>query len=394
MADDVETPPWVFILRQLEHVWTDAELVPLWWDKYRENYASVNSRHTYGLLFDNSIVQRLHSLLQISRRVVSQKSLRRWHGPFDPGLVLPKDIMVRPVAEGVVAISASNGCVLKAGNKGWRKKGIETEIKSYAAVKAAGIEAHVPRILEDGKIKSGGYWIASEFVPNTRPLTIKMGRKAWQQWLRYECLPTMEPFYEEEGVQKHTTDELLDEQLEWIEANGVPEPLLALSHKAREARPAGGGSVLHTAKIHGDIWPPNVHRDKHNWWLLDWERTYRHEILYEALHWYFGDPTQHKDKEVLWAWLQGETSHSGLPRRVRDDLELFMDWHNTWLDAHIDSESLRYQMLVCLVRDIRNRVKATNSILRVTGGTELCDLFDHPDYLVALTARQFSLLQD
>lgn len=189
-------------------IWPRAQVTSIWWDNYYRAFVTNKCQDTCRALFGSH--RTIRSILNHGARntIRALCSPQRWSGPFYLESPLPRDAVLFPInpnkagASGhsknrIVVASCHSGTVLKLS---YDRGEVEKEIENWAVVESAGIESHVPRLMDYGETNDGGKWMLTQLAPNTqpfrRPLNPFIEQQAlWRYWLRWKILPTMERFH-------------------------------------------------------------------------------------------------------------------------------------------------------------------------------------------------------
>lgn len=89
--------------------------------------------------------------------------------------------------------SCHSGTVLKLSYNGVKSE-VEKEIENWAVVESAGIESHVPRLMDYRKTNDGGEWMLTHLAPNTQPFRRPLNpfieqQELWRYWPAMENSP-------------------------------------------------------------------------------------------------------------------------------------------------------------------------------------------------------------
>lgn len=342
------------VLRELQYVWPEASVRPLWWDRYRNVFATTNHRKTYRALWGRFPRRFARDGYQMLRGMPAGQPISRWIGPIWIDIPLPSSAVVLPVIKGLVIASDEVGCVLKLGFEGWKKRGIWDEVEALSLARRAGIEAHTPKLMSSGTTSMEYPWLLTQLVPNTRPMGLGPAW-FWRRWLQESILPTLEQFYDASEIVTEDVDEVLEREGKLLQQSDAPEALWNIFALAREARPSGGAPSIVVATIHGDLFPRHVHRHKGDWWLIDWGGL-RKEVFFELFRRYLqAKVDRYPHIQPFWAWLRGTATMHQIPRSTRAHIELFLYWQKSWWGVHMEPAHLRYQVLAAILRGARRR---------------------------------------
>jgi hypothetical protein len=353
-------------LTELATVWQKTEGSSFWWDDYRKVICAAARQEAYAAIFGSC--GALRSFANVSKRSIKSPVnlfrqlflARRWVGPIDVGLCLPGDAVLIPPNDskrGMVIVSPGAGVVLKLT---YGRLEVEREIKNWNIVKSAGIDNHVPRLLDHGSVEDGGQWLVTEFVPNTEPIDRPLNpfankQRIWRSWLRRRVLPVMERFYAAAGLEILEVDEALHGTATTLREERMPAPMFKVLALAEKACGQSAKKRIVFTTIHKDIVPEHIHRSGDNWWLLDWGSTGRGLTCKEFFRDYFWTGvSQELNKRAFWAWLRGEIGVVRSPKHLCAEIDVYSDWYTAWQKDDLDPESLRCQLLISLLNDYRD----------------------------------------
>lgn len=345
-------------------MWASSGSTPFWWDGYYQVFRTRRSRGTLSGLF--GFPPDVRSLVSPRKRVSRLRNawrlLSRYPlvGPIELGLALPSDAVILPAEpskKGAAVASRDAGLLLKAT---YAAEGVRKEVEAWNVAGSAGIQEHVPRLIDHGTTTDGGFWLINEFVPNTVPIDHPMNPLAnpghgWSRWLRWKIMPAMQRFYEASGLEVVTPETWIDAVRDALLREDMPEPLLRVLALAEAACRAGTQGSIITAVLHKDLIPRHLHRHRDRWWLLDWGSTGRGIVCKDYFREYFwrmvpGDPKH----QAFWAWLRGDVHSGSLPRHLRMQVTSYLDWHAAWRRTRLDPESLRLHLLLAMLDDYRD----------------------------------------
>jgi hypothetical protein len=343
---------------QLDAVWRAGERTSMInWDNHRKVFLSASgescARELLGPAWNIRSVMDRPGLRARLRHVRSAFSPHRKDGPFEAQASFPTDtVLLPPILDkrGLVAASYKAGLVLKIV---YGREEVTREVQNWALVKEAGIEEHVPALIEHGVFSDGGQWLLTSFAPNTNPLDLPMNpftsrERLWREWLRWKILPVLQRYYDASGVD----DENVDDRLAKLEARLVerkaPEALFSILRMAKQARAESACRHVTTAMIHNDLNAGHIHRHGRDWWILDWGGAIRSIVSTELTNGYIARPVNTPERRAFWNWIGGRLSREQLPRGLRADIELYQDWYARWRKRQLDDQALRCEVLLVI----------------------------------------------
>jgi hypothetical protein len=290
------------------------------------------------------------------KRVRNGKSLQRWQSLNAPPVSLPVDAIIMPRKRGVTVIaSAAEERVIKISSAPRDARFIARERMAWTIAQEAGIEAHIPAIIDGGSVDEDTYWISIQLAPNHFPFWERQ-RGVWRRWLACNGLPVLQRFYSAAGV----TAESTASGWEAIGHKGEPYTNRGIFALVTEAREKAGDSMQYSSLTHGDLGPIHVHRTRKQWALIDWAKLGRRPLWLELFVDYLRYPrSQRYERPAFWQWLRGDMKEDALPSVLKDDITLYLSWINNWQQADQQIADLRYQMLLWLQAPLQRAHKAS-----------------------------------
>lgn len=371
------------VVTELANIWPKVQLAPFRWDNYYRIFSTKESQNSYQALFGSYIrsILSIRSSKSQLRRIHNLFPPTRWRGPYNMELPLPKDAIIIPPInskEGIVIASYHAGMILKIN---YNRSEVQKEIENWDIVKSAGIESHVPMLIDHGFTNDGGQWMLSELVPNTKPIHRPLNpfldpKKIWRHWLRWRIFPTMERFYEASGLDILDIDDLLYDIKTLLLKDEMPDSLFKVAALAENARLISQQKKVIITTIHRDITPEHIHRNGTNWWIIDWGSSGRCIIAKEYFRNYFWTSSRDENHQAYWAWLRGDASVQHLPIDLRSEIDMYLDWFSTWQKTALDPQSLRCQLIIALLKDmheviiqfnLRDRLLNTEDLREIPG---------------------------
>lgn len=359
---------------------------------------------TMRVLYGRGLPRWSRSLIGAIQNLRREQRMSRWMGPCPEKIALPSDAVLIPVRQGLLVASAQARLILKI-DAGERKPSLKQEARKALEVwnlaAQAGVAEHLPELLDHGEALGNTDWILYRLAPNTRPFLGKHNARPfhnwlgadWLHWLRQEILPVMECFYDASGVELLNADHVLDDETEKLRRGASADVFQRLRILAERARPARAHPKVARALIHADLTPYHVHRDETCWKIIDWEMAQRKEIIWEPFGKYLWHPhVSRKQNKVFWAWLRGDVATRRLSRALRSELQIFLEWRNSWRKLSADENTLRYQILVLLLRDMRKTAERHDVIHLLSAPPHKRTLHNHERLKVRHIALQVDLL--
>jgi hypothetical protein len=350
-------------MSEVAGVWPASEDVPVWWDGVYKVFSTANSQATYRALFGShktlrAVVGR-RSIAPSLAAIAAMASRKRWSGPHHIEAAIPGDaVLIPPVAStnGITVASRSAGLVLKIN---YDRAEIQREIEIQDIIRAAGIEQHVPELIDHGVLDDGGSWMVRRLAANTSPIDRPLNPFAdssatWRNWLRWKVLPCMERFYVASGLDILDVDVLLDDIESGLKQGHISRRLAGVVELAKEAGRSSGPREVVVALNHRDLGPGHIHRDGESWWILDWGSARRSIVARDAFRSFFWSSASGEEHRAYWAWLRGDATTECLPPDLRAHIDLYCDWYASWRGTAADGNSARCQLLIALVMDMND----------------------------------------
>lgn len=338
-------------INTLAYIWGGTESQKPWYDALKKTWVARDYKKTYRALFGTWWPLRnssLGSMVKVMGRLVLPD---RWDLKSRFKIHIPPDAVIFcPVQGGVVVVSKMSQKAVKIVQGTTRIRQLGSEIRAYKIAVKAGIEQHVPPVLDWGRT-GGSRWICTQFAPNTNPIGASIypftedRYELWLSWLEDRVLPLMKQFYTESGIEFFEVGSWVADHREQLISSNAPRDLWDLWKLVEQAGLNNSQNILPVSLIHGDLLPNHVHRDEVSWRLIDWGASLRGPLLFDLLRIFSVPPYASTVKQKHWKWLKGTLDTGDLPREIRDYVQSATEWVDTWLNLHLVTSDVRFHLL-------------------------------------------------
>lgn len=343
--------PVLFREFDLADCFTQVSEQILYKDEVRDVFRTACSRQTCDAIFGPfDLFRNWHGLRYGAGRIRSQlRQKRQQPGTVaEPPLILPNDAVVisRSAGQVVVVASSIQQRVVKLETHVHARHFQEIAKHTCEAFRRAGMERHVPALLDSGET-NGIFYAVSEFCPNRPPFFRSIHGRAWPKVLAEKLIPILQGFHLKNGVEVMDGPAWAERLRSKMAGRCIRPEMLPAWERILDELAADFSVRMPLCMISGDLQPQNIHFHQGEIKILDWSNMEQSALITDVFCDIFYRGMVNPETAIaagFWQFLAGETTFDSLPPVMRDTSYVWRTWLASWFGIKVDEAMLRTQL--------------------------------------------------